>query len=67
MTHRRPATGGCADAFKAYYKGSSNPCMLAVTALRAMIEAGFERFTALTEARYKNLFQFSFVCLRHCH
>jgi len=37
------------------------------TTLRAVIEEGFERFITLTEVRYKNLFQFSFVCLRRCH
>jgi hypothetical protein len=46
----------------------SNPPNLAVaTALRAVIEEGLERFNALTEVCYKNLFQFSFVCLRRCH
>jgi hypothetical protein len=54
------ATGGCADALKS--------AQLAVaTALRAVIEEGLERLNALTEAAPKNLFQFSFVCLRRCH
>jgi len=48
-------------------KGELKSHILVATVLRAVIEEGFERFTALTEVRYKNLFQFSFVCLRHCH
>jgi hypothetical protein len=40
---------------------------IVATALRAVIEEGLERLNALTEAAPKNLFQFSFVCLRRCH
>jgi len=37
--------------------------MLVATELRAVIEEGFERFTALSEVCYKNLFNLAFfVC-----
>jgi hypothetical protein len=68
MTHRRHLPlGGCADALKGCDKRRSNPPHGVATALRAVIEEGLERFNALTEVCYKNLFQFSFVCLRRCH
>jgi hypothetical protein len=68
------ASGGCADAsIQACNKGAYIPQHAVATAQRARFIKGFikgsclNRIKRLTEAAPKNLFQFSFVCLRRCY
>jgi hypothetical protein len=69
--HRRhpPVADAPMHPFKRVNKGAHIPPQHAVaTAQRARYQgSGLNRIKRLTEAAPKNLFQFSFVCLRRCH
>jgi hypothetical protein len=53
-------SGGCADALKACDNRRSNPLHSVATALRAVIEEGFERLRCVPQKIYFNLALF--VC-----
>jgi hypothetical protein len=48
-------------------KGAHTPTSLATAQPARDKEIGLHQIKRITEAARKNLFQFSFVCLRRCH